>query len=193
MREDFLIITSTLFAALGVPLRKGTASAVISDKKNLLSMSSHFLMKSCNRQFVVRYQIRFSEGPCVHCNFGYIVPEWVDRNPSLSVIKQIYGSGKALPTTTIILPLKFDKVKPVKHQLSSIHPEVLLFFSKIKRLSVREDNKDHRLNSVSAISISSEVNFSTRKNIDAESYMLHLSADENGENEDRECSYHMWR
>ncbi|KAM7477389.1 hypothetical protein LguiA_025602 [Lonicera macranthoides] len=158
-----------------------------------IGFKSVFLITAQPYIFSNGYQIRFSEGPCVHCNFGYIVPEWVDENPSLSVIKQIYGSGKALPTTTIILPLKFDKVKPVKHQLSSIHPEVLLFLSKIKRLSVREDNKDPRLNSVSAISISSEVNFSTRKNIDAESYMLHLSADENGENEDRECSYPMWR
>jgi len=30
-----------------------------------------------------------------------------------------------LPTTTIVLPLKLDKVKPVKQQLSIIHPEVL--------------------------------------------------------------------
>jgi hypothetical protein len=30
-----------------------------------------------------------------------------------------------LPTTTIVLPLKLDKVKPVAQQLSSIHPEVV--------------------------------------------------------------------
>jgi len=30
-----------------------------------------------------------------------------------------------LPTTTIVLPLKLDKVKPVKQQLSSIHLEVV--------------------------------------------------------------------
>ncbi|AES77556.1 ATP/DNA-binding protein [Medicago truncatula] len=38
--------------------------------------------------------------------------------------------GMHLPTTTIVLPLKLDKVKPIKQQLSSIYPEVLLFLSK---------------------------------------------------------------
>jgi len=37
-----------------------------------------------------------------------------------------------LPTTTIVLHLKLDKVKPVKQQLSSILPEILLFLSKIR-------------------------------------------------------------
>jgi len=35
-----------------------------------------------------------------------------------------------LPTTTIVLPLKLGKFKLAKQQLSSIHPEVLLFHSK---------------------------------------------------------------
>jgi sacsin len=37
-----------------------------------------------------------------------IVPEWVEENPSLSDIKQIYGSGSTLPMTAIVLPLKPD-------------------------------------------------------------------------------------
>jgi hypothetical protein len=118
----------------------------------------------------------------------------VEENPTLSDINQIYGSGNTLPTTTIVLPLKPDKVKPVKQQLSSIHPEVLLFLSKIKRLSVREHNKDSRLNTVSAIAIKSETNFATKKSIDAESYTLHLSTDEKeDEGSDKECSYYMWK
>ncbi|KAL3571318.1 hypothetical protein D5086_028567 [Populus alba] len=125
------------------------------------------------------YQIRFNEKPCPHCNLGYVVPEWVEENPSLSDIKQIYGSNSTLPTTTLVLPLKPDKVKPVKQQLSSIHPEVLLFLSKIKSLSVREENEDPRLNTVSAIAITKETNFRTRESMDAESYTLHLSAEEN--------------
>lgn len=137
------------------------------------------------------YQIRFSEEPCQHCNVGYIVPEWVEANPTLSVIKQVYGSTASLPATTLVLPLKPDKVKPVKQQLSSIHPEVLLFLSKIKKLTVREDNEDPRLNTVSAISISSETDFVKKKNIDAESYLLHLSADEKSGL--GECSYYMWK
>lgn len=137
------------------------------------------------------YQIRFSEEPCQHCNVGYIVPEWVEANPTLSVIRQVYGSSATLPATTLVLPLKPDKVKPVKQKLSSIHPEVLLFLSKIKKLSVREDNEDPRLNTVSAISISSETDFIKKKNIDAESYQLHLSADEKSGL--GECSYYMWK
>ncbi|KAI8017383.1 Protein NO VEIN [Camellia lanceoleosa] len=87
------------------------------------------------------YQIRFNEQPCPQCKVGYIVPEWVDDNPTLSTVKEIYGgSDSVLPTTTIVLPLKPDKVQPVKQQLSTIHPEILLFLSKIKRLSVKEDN-----------------------------------------------------
>jgi len=39
-------------------------------------------------------------------------------------------SGMHLPTTTIVLPLKWDKFKLAKQQLSSIHPKVLLFHSK---------------------------------------------------------------
>ncbi|KAF9668074.1 hypothetical protein SADUNF_Sadunf15G0089500 [Salix dunnii] len=140
------------------------------------------------------YQIRFNEKPCPHCNLGYIVPEWVEENPSLSDVKQIYGFDLTLPTTTIVLPLKPDKVKPVKQQLSSIHPEVLLFLSKIKSLSVREENEDPRLNTVSEIAITKETNFRTRESMDAESYTLHLSAQENSTDEqDRECSYSVWK
>ncbi|PQQ17197.1 uncharacterized protein Pyn_20835 [Prunus yedoensis var. nudiflora] len=105
----------------------------------------------------------------------------------------LYGSASALPTTTLILPLKPDKVQAVQQQLSSIHPEVLLFLSKIKRLSVREDNEDLSLNTVSAIEIASETNFVTRKNIDAQSYTLHLSAEESGNVSENECSYYMWK
>jgi len=57
-------------------------------------------------------------------------------------------------TTTIILPLKSEKVDAVKKQLSSMHPEMLLFLSKIRKLSVREDNPDPKSSTVSEISIS---------------------------------------
>jgi hypothetical protein len=121
------------------------------------------------------------------------VPEWVEENPTLSDIKQIYGAGNTLPTTTIVLPLKPDKVQPVKQQLSSIHPEVLLFLSKIKRLSVREHNKDSSLTTVSAIAITSEIDFVTKKDIDAESYTLHLSAEEKDKGSNKDCCYYMWK
>ncbi|KAG6753267.1 hypothetical protein POTOM_043318 [Populus tomentosa] len=110
-----------------------------------------------------------------------IVPEWVEENPSLP--------------TTVVLLLKPDKVNPVKKQLSSIHPEVFFFFflSKIKSLSVREDNENPELNTVGEIAITTETNFRTRKSMDAESYTLRLSMAENSTDElDRECSYYVW-
>ncbi|XP_028082517.1 uncharacterized protein LOC114283846 [Camellia sinensis] len=159
-----------------------------------IGFKSVFLITAQPYIFSNGYQIRFNEQPCPECKVGYIVPEWVNDNPTLSTIKEIYGgSDSSLPTTTIVLPLKLDKVQPVKQQLSAIHPEILLFLSKIKRLSVKEDNEDPSLNTVSAVSISSEINFATKKNIDADSFLLHLSADEHGKNSEEECSYHMWR
>uniref|UniRef100_A0A1U7VQY0 Uncharacterized protein LOC104216024 n=1 Tax=Nicotiana sylvestris TaxID=4096 RepID=A0A1U7VQY0_NICSY len=176
--------------SVGRSTKKGNRKRGYIGEKGI-GFKSVFLITAQPYIFSNGYQIRFSEEPCQHCNVGYIVPEWVEANPTLSVIKQIYGSSATLPATTIVLPLKPDKVKPVKQQLSSIHPEVLLFLSKIKKLSVREDNEDPRLNTVSAISISSETDFVKKKNIDAESYMLHLSADEKSGL--GECSYYMWK
>ncbi|KAJ0112969.1 hypothetical protein Patl1_01283 [Pistacia atlantica] len=156
-----------------------------------IGFKSVFLITARPYIFSNGYQIRFTEEPCPHCNIAYMVPEWVEEKPTLSDIKQIYGSASALPTTVIILPLKPDKVKPVKEQLSSVHPELLLFLTKIKQLSVREHNENPKHNTVSAIAINSETDFVTRKNIDAESYTLHLSA--SGNKFEKECRYYMWR
>jgi sacsin len=90
------------------------------------------------------------------------------------------------------LPLKPDKIEPVKQQLSSIHPEVLLFLSKIRHLSVRENNENPKKNTVTAVFISSEINLVTRKNMNAESYTINLSAGEKSSDE-KECSYYMWK
>ncbi|KAJ9140122.1 hypothetical protein P3X46_030804 [Hevea brasiliensis] len=158
-----------------------------------IGFKSVFLISAQPYIFSNGYQIRFNEKPCPQCKLGFIVPEWVEESPSLDDIKQIYGPGSSLPTTVIILPLKPDKMKAVKQQLSSIHPEVLLFLSKIKRLSVREDNEDPGLNTVSAIAITKETNWVTRKNIDAESFTLHLSAEGNGNDSIGECSYYIWK
>ncbi|XP_022770791.1 uncharacterized protein LOC111314054 [Durio zibethinus] len=178
--------------SVGRSTKKGNRKRGYIGEKGI-GFKSVFLISAQPYIFSNGYQIRFNEAPCPHCSLGYIVPEWVDENPTLSGIRKVYGSSYALPTTTIVLPLKPDKVKPVKQQLSSVHPEVLLFLSKIKCLSVREDNEDPRLDTISAIAITSETNFVTRKNIDAESYTLCLSAEEKGDEFGRECSYYMWK
>lgn len=159
-----------------------------------IGFKSVFLLTAQPYIFSNSYQIRFNETPCPECNIAYIVPEWVDSKPSVSDIQKIYGRSRTLPTTTIILPLKPDKVKAVKDQLSNLHPELLLFLSKIKRLSVKEDNMDPSLNTIRAISISSETDFVAKKNIDAESYTIHLTAEEEGDvMEGEECCYYMWK
>ncbi|XP_042504941.1 uncharacterized protein LOC122081759 [Macadamia integrifolia] len=178
--------------SVGRSTKKGNRQRGYIGEKGI-GFKSVFLITAQPYIFSNGYQIRFSEDPCPDCNVGYIVPEWVEENPTLADIKQLYGSASTFPATTIVLPLKSDKVGPVKQQLSCMHPEVLLFLSKIKRLSIREDNEDRRLNTVSAISISSETDFVMRKNIDAESYSLHLSAEENNDESGGECSYYMWR
>jgi hypothetical protein len=156
-----------------------------------IGFKSVFLISSQPHIFSNGYHIKFNEKPCVKCNIGYIVPEWVESIPSLSIIETIYGCSKVLPTTTIILPLKSEKVDAVKKQLSSLHPEMLLFLSKIRKLSVREDNSDPKSSTVSEITISIKNNFQSRKNMHAESYALYLSAEESGN--EKECGYYMWR
>ncbi|XP_057425381.1 uncharacterized protein LOC130718771 [Lotus japonicus] len=176
--------------SVGRSTKKDSRSSGYIGEKGI-GFKSVFLVTAQPYIFSNGYQIRFNEKPCPHCCLGYVVPEWVEEKPTLQDIRQIYGKD-SLPTTTIVLPLKSDKVNAVKQQLSSIHPEVLLFLSKIRQLSVREHNKNPKLNTVAAVSISSEINFMTRKNMNAESYTLHLSAEESS-NSGKECSYYMWK
>uniref|UniRef100_A0ACD5XLK8 Uncharacterized protein n=1 Tax=Avena sativa TaxID=4498 RepID=A0ACD5XLK8_AVESA len=156
-----------------------------------IGFKSVFLVSHQPHIFSNGYRIKFNEEPCSECDIGYIVPEWVESTPSLSDVHEIYGPSNVLPTTIIILPLKSEKVDAVKQQLSSIHPETLLFLTKIRQLSVREDSFDPNCSTINEISISSEKNYQLRKNVHAESYTLHLSAQEN--NKEEECGYYLWR
>lgn len=151
-----------------------------------------FLVSRNPHIFSNGYQIKFSEDPSSECGIGYIVPEWVEENPCISDISKIYGNLKSLPTTTFILPLKRDKIDAVKKELSNTHPEALLFLSKIRQISVREVNDDLNATSLSQISISSEADALTRKDIGAESYTLHLSADDD-QTKEQHCSYYIWK
>jgi hypothetical protein len=131
----YLLIRSTsLFRKVGTYY--ASLLRVVMSFGSGIGFKSVFLISNQPHIFSNGYQIKFNEKPCTECNIGYIVPEWVDSTPSLSDIKEIYGCSKVLPTTTIILPLKCEKVDAVKKQLSSMHPEMLLFLSKIRKLSV---------------------------------------------------------
>ncbi|KAM0894537.1 hypothetical protein ACQ4PT_024379 [Festuca glaucescens] len=175
---------------VGKSTKKGNRDKGYIGEKGI-GFKSVFLISSQPHIFSNGYQIKFDEKPCAECNIGYIVPEWIESRTILFDIKQIYGCSKNLPTTCIVLPLKDEKVTAVKQQLSSLHPEMLLFLSKIRRLSVREDNCNPKCRTVSEIAILSEKNYEMRKSMHAESYTVHLSAQET-ENEE-ECGYYMWR
>ncbi|ESW06248.1 hypothetical protein PHAVU_010G031600 [Phaseolus vulgaris] len=121
--------------SVGRSTKKGNRSSGYIGEKGI-GFKSVFLVTTQPYIFSNGYQIRFNEKPCPQCGLGYIVPEWIEEKPTLQDIKKIYGGGvDLLPTTTIVLPLKPDKVTPVKLQLSNFHPEVLLFLAKIRHLS----------------------------------------------------------
>ncbi|XP_074561509.1 uncharacterized protein LOC141817783 [Curcuma longa] len=158
-----------------------------------IGFKSVFLISSKPYIFSNGYQICFNEEPSPECNIGYIVPEWVDENPSLSDIQNVYGPLESLPTTIIILPLKIEKESAVKQQLSNLHPEVLLFLSKIRQLSVSVDSDDSKCNTGCKISISGEDNCQTRRTFSAESYPLHLIAQMGDKGDEEQCCYYMWK
>ncbi|TVU25294.1 hypothetical protein EJB05_27786, partial [Eragrostis curvula] len=176
---------------IGKSTKKGNRSSGYIGEKGI-GFKSVFVVSSNPHIFSNGYQIKFSEDPSAECGIGYIVPEWVEQNPSILDIAKIYGSLKRLPTTIMILPLKNEKIDAVKKELSSTHPEILLFLSKIRQISVREINDDLDETNLSQISISSEADALTRKDIGAESYTLHLSAEEDKTGE-LHCSYYIWK
>ncbi|XP_047306317.1 uncharacterized protein LOC124909709 [Impatiens glandulifera] len=181
--------------SVGSSTKKGKRTNGYIGEKGI-GFKSVFLITQRPYIFSNGYHIKFNEEPCTMCNIRYIVPEWVnDDDRIMSNIREIYGSKNCLPITTIVLPLKHDKIEAVKHQLSTIHPELLLFLTKIRKLSFKEDCEDSGLQNNTSITISSETNFHSRKNSDADSYLVHLFANGNG-NVDQglgECGYHMWR
>uniref|UniRef100_J3NDD1 Sacsin/Nov domain-containing protein n=1 Tax=Oryza brachyantha TaxID=4533 RepID=J3NDD1_ORYBR len=177
---------------IGKSTKKGNRHLGYIGEKGI-GFKSVFLVSSQPHIFSNGYQIKFNEEPSEDCDIGYIVPKWVDEKPSIDDIQAVYGYSKRLPTTTIILPLKSDKILPVKKELSSTHPEILLFLSKIRQLSVREVNDDPKASKLSQISISSEVDYRTQKDINAESYTLHLAMQENKSCDKEECTYYMWK
>ncbi|KAE9449554.1 hypothetical protein C3L33_18542, partial [Rhododendron williamsianum] len=159
-----------------------------------IGFKSVFLVSGKPHIYSNGYQIMFDEAPSRDCGIGYIVPEWVPTRPTISDLQVIYGLSNTLPATTIILPLKTEKLETVKQHLSEIHPEVLLFLHKIKRLSVRENSCFSVEDSVSAISISSETNLISTQNQEIDSRIVHLSAQEGQlEMVESTCRYYIYK
>ncbi|KAJ4847514.1 hypothetical protein Tsubulata_024891, partial [Turnera subulata] len=106
----------------------------------------------------------------------------------------VYGSENALPTTSIILPLKPEKVEALKGQLFQLQPELVLFLSKIKRICMRGNELGNKApDNVSMVSVSSEQHHVVRREISAESYVVRLSVVESMSDAAETCDYYMWR
>lgn len=139
------------------------------------------------------YHVRFREEPNQVCGIGYIVPEWVSADHlSVSTIQAVYGHDKDLPTTTFILPLKPDKVEAVRAQLLELHPEILLFLSKIKRLYVSGCDPQ-KADDVSTLSIFSETEHTELSSKTKNSRVFQLSVKEKKRDTEKLCKYYLWR
>ncbi|CAL5366615.1 unnamed protein product [Camellia sinensis] len=178
--------------SVGRSTKKGLRDKGFIGEKGI-GFKSVFLVTAWPHIFSNGYQVRFNEMPNKDCGVGYVVPEWIDDKPTVSDIQQIYGNRKVLPKTTIILPLKPEKVAAVRKQLSEVHPEVLLFLCKIKRLSIQEHNGESpAMDPVSAISMSSETNLTSSTSQGADSRIVNLSV--KGTDFDKAtCCYYIWR
>ncbi|KAJ1685581.1 hypothetical protein LUZ63_016971 [Rhynchospora breviuscula] len=174
--------------SVGLSTKKGRKKEGFIGEKGI-GFKSVFLVSNRPYVFSNGYQIRFSDEPEKGCGIGYIVPEWVEERPNNHELESIYGMGKELPATTIILPLRPEKVKGVKKQLSEVHPELLLFLSKIKRLSVREHVEEcSKEETLCSISISSCTGLVSMEDAGASSWYVELFSHE----EDMKCQYYMW-
>ncbi|KAH9328704.1 hypothetical protein KI387_000812, partial [Taxus chinensis] len=180
--------------SVGRSTKKGKKQGSYIGEKGI-GFKSVFLVMRQPYIFSNGYQIRFNEVPPMDTKIGYIVPEWVDEKPKIKDILEVYGgkhrTNTKLPNTIIILPLRPEKVEAVKYQLAKIHPEVILFMSKIKKLSILGDKK----NFDNTISVSKEAIFQTLKDKQSETFILHLSSKENPKSSkpNGKCSYYMWK
>ncbi|OMO57453.1 hypothetical protein COLO4_35378 [Corchorus olitorius] len=179
--------------SVGKSTKKGKKNLGFIGEKGI-GFKSVFLVSMHPHIFSNGYQVKFSEAPNQDCGIGYIVPEWVEEASIVSDVCDIYGVDKIFLTTTIILPLKPEKVESVKRQLSQLHPELLLFLCKIKRLSVRGCSNDpNEAETVSAIFVSSETHQNAMPSDRANSCVVHLSAKEKLESTAETCQYFIWR
>ncbi|CAL8101226.1 unnamed protein product [Prunus armeniaca] len=176
--------------SIGRSTKKGKRQQGFIGEKGI-GFKSVFLVSSQPHIFSNRYRVRFTEEPNQDCGIGYVVPEWVSGKPHLSSICDVYGVNKILPTTTFILPLKPDKVEAVRAQLSELHPEILLFLSKVKRLYVRGCDPEEA-DDISTISIFSESEHMDLSDERANSRVVHLSVKEK-KCDTELCKYYLWR
>ncbi|EFJ04480.1 hypothetical protein SELMODRAFT_432374 [Selaginella moellendorffii] len=132
------------------------------------------------------FRIRFDEEPHNEAKLGYIVPEWVDR-PTDAVLQKVCSKAE-LPATVIILPLRQEKISEVAKQLTQIPAETLLFLSKIRMLSIY----DQQSRPPTELVLSRSVEMTTSKNESVETSTTFLTAS-NGRNGTQHSNYYMFK
>ncbi|XP_024523753.1 uncharacterized protein LOC9641053, partial [Selaginella moellendorffii] len=114
------------------------------------------------------FRIRFNEEPHNEAKLGYIVPEWVD-----------------CPTDAV---LQKEKISEVAKQLTQIPAETLLFLSKIRMLSIY----DQQSRPPTELVLSRSVEMTTSKNGSVETSTTFLTAS-NGRNGTQHSNYYMFK
>lgn len=125
--------------AVGMSTKKGRRNSGYIGEKGI-GFKSVFLVTQTPYVISNGFRFRFTDTANNEAKIGYVVPEWV-KEPIEDDLRRVYGKYE-LPQTMIILPLRPDKVDPVREQLKQISPETLLFLSKLRRLNVRQDSEN---------------------------------------------------
>ncbi|CAM6087475.1 unnamed protein product [Calypogeia fissa] len=123
--------------AVGLSTKKGKRDSGYIGEKGI-GFKSVFLVTQTPYIISNGYRFRFTDEANPEAKIGYVVPEWTDV-PTDADLRRVYGKQE-LPQTTIILPLRGEKVQPVRDQLKQVSPETLLFLSKLRQLVVREES-----------------------------------------------------
>lgn len=97
-----------------------------------------------------------------------------------------------MPATTIVLPLKPEKVETVRAQLLRLHPELLLFLSKVNRVYVRGCDPK-AANGVTTISICTGTDLMNVRDKTANASVVELSVKEKMGASEEKCKYYLWR
>jgi len=93
-----------------------------------IGFKSVFVVSPRPHVFSHGYRFRFQEDPDPAAGLGYIIPYWVDEMPP----ELVQYAGQ----TCILLPLKAEKRATVLTALTEIQPELLLFLTILRGLTV---------------------------------------------------------
>ncbi|KAI5067966.1 hypothetical protein GOP47_0016311 [Adiantum capillus-veneris] len=126
--------------SIGLSTKKGKRDSGYIGEKGI-GFKSVFLITRHPIVISNGYRIRFNDAPTPETDLGYIVPEWAAQ-PSDEDLLDCIGGAK-LPSTIFVLPIRSDKVQPMREQLFQLSPQLVLFLNKIEKLSVQQLASSH--------------------------------------------------